>query len=135
MTYALAKYLTPAITPPEPDHGFMGWQPRHHIDRIQHKPIKECMQESPWPKDYFTASFVRNPYDIVVSAWHNKEQSFEEFVMKEVATRKNIISRFGSQYDFLSNHRGGIMVDFVGRYEKLDIDWKKFCYFVKLNEP
>ena len=116
-------------TPPEPNEAWMGWQPNHHIDLLQHNPVRKCK----YPKEYFTASFVRNPYDLVVSAWHNKEQPFTEFVMKEVATRKNIISKYGCQLDYLSDSRGNLMVDWIGRYERLEKDWEKFCYLTKLG--
>ena len=136
MTYALAPYLrhNPKVpvewrTPPHPDEAFMGWQPNHHLDLEQHSPIKNC----DYPDGYFKASFVRNPYDIVVSAWHDKEQPFEQFVMEEVATRKNIISRFGCQLDYLSDDDGNLLVDWIGRYEYLERDWKKFCYLTKVG--
>ena len=136
ITYALAPFLkhNPKVpvewhTPPDPSVGFMGWQPNHHLDLIQHSPMKECY----YPDDYFTASFVRNPYDIVVSAWHNKEQSFEQFVMEEVATRKNVISRHGCQLDYLSDEDGNLLVDWIGRYEHFERDWEKFCYLAKVG--
>jgi midasin (ATPase involved in ribosome maturation) len=44
------------------------------------------------------------------------------------------VSRVGSQFDFLSDHQGTILVDFIGRYEQLDIDWQKFCYLVRLPD-
>ena len=139
MTEVLAPYLTPNIKIPTAK--FMGWQPKHHYDRMQHQAIRVCMEraqnehEVPTiPAGYFRASFVRNPYALVVSAWWPPTISFEQFVIKEIATKKNVVSRVGSQFDFLSDHQGTILVDFIGRYEQLEIDWQKFCYLVRLPD-
>ena len=133
LTYELAKYLNPCIEPPDPAKGFMGWQAIHHIDRIQHRPVRECRHTEFWQPTYFKAAFVRNPFDLVVSAWHNKDVPFEQFVIKEVATRKNIVSKFGSQFDYLCNDRNELMVDWIGKYEQLNKDWEKFCYMTKIE--
>ena len=135
LTYELAKYLNPCYEPPDPTKGFMhmGWQPIHHIDRIQHRPVQECRHTEFWEPTYFKAAFVRNPFDLVVSAWYDKDVPFEQFVIKEVASRKNIVSRWGSQYDYLSDHRKELMVDWIGKYEQMDKDWEKFCYMTKIE--
>tara|TARA_Y100000034_G_scaffold90034_1_gene108420 strand:+ start:2593 stop:3207 length:615 start_codon:yes stop_codon:yes gene_type:complete len=135
LTYELAKYLNPCYKPPDPTKGFMhmGWQPIHHIDRIQHRPVQECRHTEFWEPSYFKAAFVRNPFDLVVSAWYDKDVPFEQFVIKEVASRKNIVSRWGSQYDYLSNHRNELMVDWIGKYEQMDKDWEKLCYMTKIE--
>ena len=135
ITHALAPYLTHNNRvprdwhiPPEPTNAWMGWQPNHHIDLLQHSPVIKCN----YPYTYFKASFVRNPYDLVVSAWHNKEQPFTEFVIKEVATRKNVVTRYGCQLDYLSDDKDNVLVDWIGRFENIALDWKKFCYFTKI---
>ena len=132
MTHELAKYLNPFVEPPQTNKTFGGWQPIHHIDRIQHRPVQECRQTKFWEKTYFKASFVRNPYDLVVSAWP-KDVDFTQWVVKEVATRKSLVSRWGSQYDYLSDHRKELMVDWIGKYEQMDKDWEKFCYMTKIE--
>ena len=132
MTYELAKYLNPFIEPPQPNKTFGGWQPLHHIDRIQHRPVQECRHTEFWEQDYFKASFVRNPFDLVVSAWP-KNVDFTQWVIKEVATRKSLVSRWGCQHDYLSNHRNELMVDWIGKYENMEKDWEKFCYMTKIE--
>ena len=132
LTYELAKYLNPFVEPPQTNKTFGGWQPIHHIDRIQHRPVQECRHTEFWDKTYFKASFVRNPYDLVVSAWP-KNVDFTQWVVKEVATRKSLVSRWGSQYDYLSDHRKELMVDWIGKYEQMDKDWEKFCYMTKIE--
>jgi len=132
MTHELAKYLNPFVEPPQTNKTFGGWQPLHHIDRIQHRPVQECRQTEYWEKTYFKASFVRNPYDLVVSAWP-KDVDFTQWVIQQVASRKSLVSRWGSQYDYLSDHRKELMVDWIGKYEQMDKDWEKFCYLTKIE--
>ena len=135
MTEVLGPYLTPNIRVPKVK--FMGWQSNHHYDSVQHSRIINCMYAAEnqagvprFPKEYFKASFVRNPYSLVVSAWDGK-MSFQDFVTKELSTRKAFISQW-TQHQYLSDDRGNILVDFIGRFEHLEIDWQKFCYFTRL---
>ena len=135
MTEMLGPYLTPHIRMPAVK--FMGWQSIHHYDSVQHSRITDCIYAAEnqagvprFPKEYSKASFVRNPYSLVVSAWDGK-MSFQDFVTKELSTRKAFISQW-TQHQYLSNDRGNILVDFIGRYEHLEIDWQKFCYFTRL---
>ena len=146
ITAALAPFLKHNFrvpvewqTPPDVENEFMGWQPNHHLDLLQHNPVRECK----YPKEYFAASFVRNPYDLVVSAWHqhhrsltrqdpNFEQPFTEFVIKEVASRKDLITRWGCQLDYLCDTNGNLLVDWIGRFENLEQDWEKFCWVTKV---
>jgi hypothetical protein len=139
MTEVLAPYLTPKLDIPKVK--FMGWQPHHHYDLLQHQAVIKCMERGEQevdvpkiPSGYFSASFIRNPYDLVVSAWWPPTISFEKFVIKEIATKKNVVARVGPQFDYLSDDRGNILVNFIGRYEQLEIDWQKFCYLVRLPD-
>ena len=127
MTYA----LQPVLRLPE---GFWegkiegdSWQGKHHIDFIQHRPVRECKI----PVGYFKAAFVRNPFEVVFSAWDRK-QSFHEFVVEDVMTGKNIATRW-TAHDYLTDSNGTLAVDFVGKYETLDTDWKKFCWIIGLE--
>ena len=135
ITEMLGPYLTPNIRVPEVK--FMGWQPHHHYDLLQHQAVIKCMergeQEADVPKipsGYFSASFIRNPYSLVVSAWEGKK-SFLDFVVNEVVTKKANFAKW-TQFEYLCNDQGNILVDFVGRYEQLETDWQKFCYLVRL---
>ncbi|EAK9939714.1 alpha-2,3-sialyltransferase [Campylobacter lari] len=99
-------------------------------------------------ESYFSFGFVRNPYDRVVSAYHYlrggggnltdetwakeniyKYNSFEDFVLnlQNDNERIKILSwiHFIPQYQFLCDDNKKILVNFVGRFEKLDKDFKK----------
>ncbi|EAI0653403.1 alpha-2,3-sialyltransferase, partial [Campylobacter coli] len=97
---------------------------------------------------YFSFGFVRNPYDRVVSAYHYlkkgggnkndekwaskniyKYNSFEEFVLalEDLEIQNKILNwmHFTPQYKFLCESEKNILVNFVGKFENLEEDFKK----------
>ena len=122
---------------------------------IGHVTAKYEMARDPKKWDEaFTFTFVRNPWDRIVSAyefakmeksyWHNnksqkkqahhpdyemaKSKSFEEFVCDFYCNRdmcKHV--SFRPQCDFFCDTSGRSLVDFVGRYENLDRDFAYVC--------
>ena len=101
----------------------------------------------------YTFAFVRNPWDRLVSCYRDKiggavkgftqfsesgiahclerfdaffaNMSFEEFVDAVVAIPdEQADEHFQSQNPYLTNSRGEIAVDFVGRYEDLQADFR-----------
>ncbi len=90
--------------------------------------------------DLFKFAFVRNPYDWLFSWYkfrqrdelsdpehchHNRYaggQSFDEFML---SYNKNQI--FMKQSDFLYSHQGEKLVDYVGRYERVQKDFEQVC--------
>lgn len=77
--------------------------------------------------EYFTFSFVRNPYKRVFSFYnflgYSRIISFRTFVGKVVPDKleqKDFF--FLSQYDYLYNEEAILMVDFVGRLENINED-------------
>lgn len=102
--------------------------------------IRFLVGDEMW-KDYFIFGFVRNPYDRLLSLYHYnlqlrdekpsddsplfmemmKYSSFKEFVLFSPPDFK----RF-RQYRYLADD-GGIIVDFIGRYESLESDYNDIC--------
>lgn len=85
--------------------------------------------------DFFKFAFVRNPWDWVVSNYfyplqnekhelHDYVKSFnnfEDYVMNHLCEKRT------KQKDFITDKNGKIIVDFVGRFEKINNDFSKIC--------
>jgi len=127
ITAALAPYLRyPQEVPPIEESL---WQSRHHIDKLQHEPIR-LVTIAP-PADYVKAVFVRNPFEIVVSAWNIDQMSFDKFVHEEIATKQHPSLRY-TILESITDENGSIIPNFIGRHENMEADWKKFCWLVGL---
>ena len=93
-------------------------------------------------EDYFSFSFVRNPFDRLYSAYkflnaggmnhldkiafqtHLSEfEDFEDLILNGL-NKKLIyqITHFIPQHEYLCDKSGSILVDFIGRFENLDKD-------------
>lgn len=99
-------------------------------------------------QSYFKFAFVRNPWDRLVSAYHylraghptspiavdlQKCRDFQEFVTEllhdpRVASEQHI----QPQHQFVTDSRGRLAVDFVGRFERLAED---FAYIADRVHP
>ena len=105
--------------------------------------IKSLLGKNLW-NDYFTFSFVRNPWDLMVSSynwWRQKAEQrtkrfkkdarkisrmdFGQFIHSKYG-RYMINERYGNYYDWLCEH-GQIIVDYIGKVENIDQDWDKIC--------
>ena len=127
ITAALAPYLKYPINVPPTEQG--GWQGRHHIDGIQHVPLK-WVTITP-PDDYLKAVFIRNPFEIVVSAWNIDQMPFDKFVHEEISTRQHPSLR-NTILESITDESGIVQTDFIGRHENMEADWKRFCWTVGL---
>jgi hypothetical protein len=89
---------------------------------------------------YFKFAFVRNPWDWWISFYHYVRQdpshhrhqlartlTFEEFLRRR-GTRKKY-----RQKPFLTDTRGRLIVDFVGRFETLHADFHHICSVLKIT--
>ena len=74
--------------------------------------------------------FIRNPFEIIVSAWNIDQMSFDKFVYEQIDTREHITLRHTILDSIVDD--AGNLPDFIGRYENMDKDWKKFCKRVGL---
>ena len=126
ITAALAPYLR--YPQKVPVVARSGWQGSHHLDGIQHAPIR-FVTITP-PTDYVKAVFIRNPFDVVVSAWNIDQISFDKFVYEEIDSRQHPVLRYTILDSIVDS--AGNLPDFIGRYENMDKDWKKFCKRVGL---
>ncbi len=102
------------------------------------------------PEEYFKFCFVRNPWDRLVSWWNMMEKkgihndfskylleakSFSEFLEKTEIINETLdesVTDLGypksisfNQLDYISDSRGKILVDFIGRFENINEDFLK----------
>ena len=104
--------------------------------------IKKLIGPSIWDS-YFKFTFIRNPWDLLVSkyhwalktSWDNENgytstikglDDFEGYVLSPLCNKINCI-------DFILLEQGDYNVDYIGRYETLDKDFSLLCK--KLNLP
>ena len=129
ITAALAPYCNLwKGTLPEDKHG---WQVKFHNVGL-HLPVKEVINSvSDYPREYYSFAFVRNPFEVIVSAWDsNKYENFDRYVEHEIFTGLQICAR-RSQYEYLTDN-GTLLVDFVGRYENLCSDFYEVINEIKV---
>ena len=110
-------------------------------------------------RDYFSFGFVRNPWDRLLSAyrylmqlppelgieqqdfvrqrWLRYENDFEGFVGALAAEPTSIffVAHLWPQVYYLCDPSGEVMVDFVGRYERLHEDWARVCHRIGIEAP
>ncbi|MGM7702950.1 sulfotransferase family 2 domain-containing protein [Pseudalkalibacillus sp. Hm43] len=110
-------------------------------------------------KEYFKFTFVRNPFDRLVSCYESKykkdkkmgqeylhydkyllgyikkDKGFENFVKKVDKIPDFLADRhFQSQYNLTHDKKGEPLVDYIGKYENLAEDFEHFKHKYKLGD-
>ena len=104
-----------------------------HISMSQMCDLELITEEQ--AESFYKFAFVRNPWDRAVSdyAWHRKrgfEGGFRAFleyipsVLEDASTINSTNCHVMPQYRYIYNDEGRCLVDFVGRFENLDRDFK-----------
>ncbi len=84
-------------------------------------------------ESYFKFSFVRNPWDRIVSEYKYRgypvKIDFKTYLFKHLPPPgwTDTYCHIVPQYDFLYDEAGKLLVDFVGRYENLQADFDRVC--------
>ncbi len=91
---------------------------------------------------YFKFAFVRNPYDRLVSGYFGrvikstklykkkrwKDKSFSDFIKILYDTSdENMNIHFRPQHTFLTDDKGELIVDYVGRFENINEDFREIA--------
>lgn len=125
---------------------------------LQHLTLREIRARLPKVTfdAYFKFSFVRNPFDRLVSEYHwrisermiDASMSFKEFVRREVVPfkptggiarwlddRRRVVleDHFLPQHVFVCDEAGRIAVDRLGRMESFEKDFKDICLALKVE--
>lgn len=127
------------------------------------KELRKMKEIQNFPKGkHFIFTFVRNPYDRIVSCYEQKVnrkkdkiyyRDFDNFLSKHPKIKKGqtsfkefvkILSKvpdykadqhIRSQYTFLTDKKGRLISDFVGKSEHLNQDCKKVCKILGIKNP
>lgn len=107
--------------------------------KVNHATIFRYMEKHDL-NNYFKFSFVRNPFDKMVSEYfchmkvkdlpyiiNNPNLSFKEFIIRRFKSHLRFAS---DQINWIGKKENGeykLYVDFIGRYENLKDDFKKVC--------
>lgn len=102
---------------------------KKHSSLVKHKRAKELISipefSESWD-DYFKFSFVRNPWDLIVS-WYLYDsmgyKKFDNYIMSNGWYEPKYT--FKGCFDRICNDKEEIMVDYVGKFESLEKDFKK----------
>tara|TARA_Y100000592_G_C5465782_1_gene316618 strand:+ start:874 stop:1566 length:693 start_codon:yes stop_codon:yes gene_type:complete len=91
---------------------------------------------------YFKFIFVRNPYDRLVSVWNDKKhvyrlsKNFKDFVMNKNSIFIDQVPKYlhlQTQSSLVETTSGlETNLDFVGKVESINKDWKDLCSCIKI---
>jgi len=98
----------------------------------------ECIGEPFWSQ-LFKFTFVRNPWDLQVSSWHHLRRvpaaptdqfdTFEDFLRYKFDPDRPFVYFFEAsrqlQSHYIVDHDGRVLVDFIGRFERLHMDFEE----------
>jgi hypothetical protein len=99
------------------------------------------LEAHPYLKEYFGFSFVRNPWDREVSLYHYilrsnhhkrrivlKMKDFDEYIRWRGERRNE-----RDQVFWTHDKQGNQLVDFIGRYERLEEDFQTICKMIGIT--
>lgn len=111
---------------------------------VKAQELKMHFEKIDWAwNGYFKFAFIRNPWERLVSRYHYSKPdknlkywhtdgwdesdliSFDEYI--KTCNDKMGCCHDVNQLDYITDDKGGFLVDFVGRYENLEEDWKVIC--------
>lgn len=122
---------------------------------LQHttaKNIREIYISKKKFKDYFKFTIVRNPFDRIVSSYNwlcgnnnitKNDLTFKDFILMQgkfkdlldknkQSEKKNRYHQIMPMVDYLFD-KDELLVDFVGRFENFNEDWKEICNKLKFK--
>jgi len=97
----------------------------------------------------FKFAFVRNPWDLQVSSYHHIRRErphllagyddFESFLRYKLdparAYQYHIDTSIALQSEYLVDLRGNVIIDYIGRFENLERDFREACKRIGIKSP
>lgn len=97
----------------------------------------------------FKFAFVRNPWDLQVSSWHHLRRerpqlvahvdNFADFLRWKLDPERpwqyHVDTSIELQSDYLIGLHGELLVDFIGRHERLSEDFAEVCRRIGIARP
>jgi hypothetical protein len=112
--------------------------------RLAHLKASEYVTCGFVPPEQFDAcfkfSFVRNPWDRIISEYkfrkHFWEFDFKSYLFKHFPEKDgtDFYVHIIPQYNFLFDAKGQCLVNFIGRFENLQVDFNKVCRELAIQE-
>lgn len=112
--------------------------------------VRDLVGRDRWER-YFTFAFIRNPWDLVVSAYHFEQQYLarpdvarSETDRVEALRRSYDFDRFVRIYPLLEpadmsamivDENERCIVNYIGRFENLDSDYSEICARIGIPKP
>ena len=92
-------------------------------------------------ESFFSFAIVRNPWDWQVSLYtfmlknttHHQHDLVKNFVSFDEYIRWRCAEDVRFQKDFIYSENGELLVDFVGRFERIDADFKSICSHIGIS--
>jgi len=105
----------------------MNYRELQHLNAVE---VRKIVTPGKWG-EYYKFAFVRNPWDRLVSWYYylNRTEDFDEWiqVLSTEGTPFNDDRVSRSQLEWITDKNGENMVDYVGRFENLEVDYKRIC--------
>ncbi len=125
----------------------------HRIGTKFPRHAKIILAHESLPAEFFASlfkfAFVRNPWDLQVSSFHHIRrerpqlmggyEDFSDFLKWKLDPGRpyqyHVDTSVQLQSDYLIDLRGRLLVDFVGRYESLEADFRSACTHIGIPAP
>lgn len=109
---------------------------------------KEMLPE-PVYQGFFKFTIVRNPWDLQVSSWHHIRRekphvlagidTFADFLRYKFDPERDYDYMLDisaeRQHEYLVDLNGEVIVDYIGRYERLGDDFAEICQRIGIRQP
>lgn len=131
--------------------GYALGQRQNPEPELHHQTLSNIIKNIPELNKYFIFTFIRNPWDRLLSLWCDFTQIRKKEYSEKITLDNELFSEFNSFEDFCINFRNTIWINdvflkpqlyfifpysrinFIGKYESLNEDYKKLCHILNIT--